>query len=271
MNVHFPTLPNLRIVQAWGNANPKMYPNGRHMGVDIAGLVGSAIYAAAVGVVYEVNLTGAHGYGRHVIIEHGNFRTLYAHLHEAHVKGSDIVEPGTVIGTMGGDPNDSDKIDGASTGPHLHFEVILPSQPQTDYIETFAGYTVDPIAYLLQNFVPRPIKLGTVKAKKGVRVRISSGTDDDKDVIIGAVKYKDTVEIVDVKTAQGDTWCRVRSLRAEWVCAVYKGEELIALKDAPVVVRDTPVEQPALDEKSIRLDEVLRLITYLENRKSELE
>jgi hypothetical protein len=222
-------------------------------------------------VVYEVNLTGAHGYGRHVIIEHGNFRTLYAHLHEAHVKGSDIVEPGTVIGTMGGDPNDSDKIDGASTGPHLHFEVILPSQPQTDFVKTFAGYTVDPIVYLLHNFVSRPIKLGTVKAKKGVRVRISAGTDDDKNTIVGAVKYKDTVEIVELKTSLGDTWCRVRSLREEWVCAVYKGELLVELKDAPVVVRDEPVEQSALDELAIRIDEIESLIAYLQVRKMGLK
>ncbi len=270
MNLSFPTLPHLQIVQAWGNPNAKMYANGRHMGVDIAGPMGSAIYAAAPGMVDEVNLEGAHGYGRHVIIQHNGFKTLYAHLHTVSVKHGYVVEAGAVIGAMGGDPTDSDPIDGASTGPHLHFEVILPGQPQTDFIQTFAGYTVAPFVYLLNHSDQSVTKIGRVIERDGVRVRISAGTAKT-DTIIGAVSYNRSIEIVEIKGVGGNLWARIRSLRPEWVCAIYQKRELIQLKDVPVVIQDEPPTPQIVDEKAIRLDEVNRLIVLLQARKSDLE
>jgi hypothetical protein len=274
-NLSFPTLPHLHIVQAWGNPNAKMYANGRHMGVDISGPVGSAIYAAVAGIVELSSLVDAHGYGRHVIIGHGTFKTLYAHLSKVNVTDGSILGAGSVIGAMGGDPKDADKVDGASTGPHLHFEVILPNQPKTDFIKTFAGYTVDPFPYLLQRFAAPAVKIGTVKEPQGVRVRISAGTGT-KDTIIGAVGKNEKIEIAETKYVDGDLWCRIRSLRPEWVCAVYqkreyiKLEDVVVLNDAPTDEADDSVPPPPSTEKAIRLDELNRLAAYLEERKSEL-
>jgi hypothetical protein len=277
MKLSFPTLPNLRIVQGWGNPNPKMYANGRHMGVDIAGPVGSAIYAACDGIVELSRLVDAHGYGRHVIISHGNFKTLYAHLSKVNVSDGSIISGGEVIGTMGGDPTDADKIDGASTGPHLHFEVILPYLPKSDSIRTFAGYTVDPFPYLLNRFGDPVIEIGTVAEKAGVRVRISPG-ETNADIVIGAVKINERLEIVEKREVGGNTWVRLNSLRPEWSCAIYQKREFIRLDDV-VAAGDDPVTpsepKPQAEnlstEKEIRRDEVERLMAYLEARKSELK
>jgi murein DD-endopeptidase MepM/ murein hydrolase activator NlpD len=57
----------------------------------------------------------AGGYGLWVVIDHGSFRTVYAHLKEFLVTAGREVKGGDVIGLMG--PL------GRSTGPHLHFEV----------------------------------------------------------------------------------------------------------------------------------------------------
>lgn len=56
------------------------------------------------------------GYGKYVVVNHGNAITsLYAHLHAVTVEVGAEVTPGDVIGLMGST--------GASTGPHVHLEV----------------------------------------------------------------------------------------------------------------------------------------------------
>lgn len=273
MQLAFPTAPHLKIIQVWGNPNPKLYANGRHMGVDIAGPVGAPIYAACPGVVTLVSERDLHGYGRHVILQHEGFKTLYAHLHKVKVAEKQVVLAGAVLGQMGGDPRDDDPIDGASTGPHLHFEVILPVAPPMDFIRTFAGYTVDPFAYLLNCYGETVIKTGVVEERSGVRVRISPGTSG-ADVVIDALGYRREIEIVEEADRDGDLWVRIRSLRPEWACARYQGRQYIRLRPAPVAdtpaTEEIPTQPPVLDDKAIRRDEIDRLIALLEDRKRKL-
>ena len=88
-----------------------------HRAVDIAGHVGIPILSVLDGVVVSINDSGT-GYGQHFVIDHGNgIQTLYAHCSCIYVKIGEKVSRGEVVGLVGST--------GYSTGPHLHFEVIL--------------------------------------------------------------------------------------------------------------------------------------------------
>ncbi len=90
-----------------------------HWGVDCANNQGTPIYAAGAGTVIKASVgTWGGGYGNHVIIDNGNgIKTIYAHLYKVGVAVGDRVERGQGIGLMG--------TTGNSTGPHLHFEVLV--------------------------------------------------------------------------------------------------------------------------------------------------
>lgn len=85
-----------------------------HSGIDIANSLGTAVTAAGSGIVSFVSYEGW-GYGYHLLINHGTYQTLYAHLSKIEVSEGQIVSAGQEIGLMGST--------GRSTGPHLHFEV----------------------------------------------------------------------------------------------------------------------------------------------------
>lgn len=90
--------------------------NRMHQGTDFAAPSGTPIYAAGDGVAVEVKWNG--GYGRWVKIRHNSgWETGYAHMSRWAVKPGQKVRQGQVIGYVG--------TTGASTGPHLHYEVHL--------------------------------------------------------------------------------------------------------------------------------------------------
>lgn len=92
------------------------YYSWRHTGLDIAGPTGTAIYAAEGGTVEYSGWSN--GYGYNVLINHNNgYKTRYAHHSKLYVSKGDQVVKGQTIAAMGST--------GWSTGPHLHFEVIV--------------------------------------------------------------------------------------------------------------------------------------------------
>lgn len=92
------------------------YFTGRHFAIDIANHVGTPLYAADAGVVEKAGW--GTGYGNQILINHGGGKkTRYAHLSKFSVKTGDQVSKGEVVGLMGST--------GWSTGPHIHFEVII--------------------------------------------------------------------------------------------------------------------------------------------------
>lgn len=100
-----------------------------HQGIDIAGPVGTPIYAAAAGVVVRSGWNSG-GYGNLVDIRHPDGSlTRYAHNSRLLVHEGQQVRQGQQIAEMGST--------GYSTGPHLHFEIRLPDQG-----------AVNPMAYL---------------------------------------------------------------------------------------------------------------------------
>ncbi|TVR75266.1 MAG: M23 family metallopeptidase [Marinilabiliales bacterium] len=107
-----------------------------HEGMDFTAPRGTDVYATGNGVVARViNDRSRRGYGTFVDIDHGyGYRTRYAHLDRVLVRRGQEVKRGDVIGLVGNT--------GASTAPHLHYEVIKNNRP------------VDPVNYFYGDLSP---------------------------------------------------------------------------------------------------------------------
>ncbi|HEX8527735.1 peptidoglycan DD-metalloendopeptidase family protein, partial [Allosphingosinicella sp.] len=98
-----------------------------HAGVDLAGPLGTPIYATADGIVGRAEYAGA--YGNLVEVNHGQgIQTRYGHMSRLIARPGQRVRRGELIGLMGST--------GRSTGSHLHYEVRID------------GRAVNPIPFL---------------------------------------------------------------------------------------------------------------------------
>jgi murein DD-endopeptidase MepM/ murein hydrolase activator NlpD len=118
-----------RFTSAFGyRSSPFGRGSDMHQGVDLAGPVGTSVYAPAGGVVLTADWSG-NGYGLMITIDHGfGLVTRYAHLSEVLVEPGQTINRGDHIAKVGNT--------GRSTGPHLHFETIL------------GGVPVDPLIFI---------------------------------------------------------------------------------------------------------------------------
>lgn len=92
-----------------------------HTGLDFPATPGTAILAAAGGVVVTQEYQSE--YGNLIEVDHGNdLISRYAHTSKVHVKKGDLIKRGQKIAEVGNT--------GRSTGPHLHFEVLVQGIPQ---------------------------------------------------------------------------------------------------------------------------------------------
>jgi murein DD-endopeptidase MepM/ murein hydrolase activator NlpD len=108
--------------------HPILHIRRPHLGVDVAAPRGTHINAPAAGTVTFVGRK--FGFGIVVEMDHGSgVKTRYAHLTKAMVQVGDEVAKGTFIATVGST--------GITTGPHLHYEVLVN------------GRQVDPLRYRL--------------------------------------------------------------------------------------------------------------------------
>jgi murein DD-endopeptidase MepM/ murein hydrolase activator NlpD len=112
-------LDGARVSSGFGMRNhPILGYTAMHRGTDFAAPAGTPVYAAADGVVISARFDG--GYGRLIRLRHANgTETRYAHL-SAFTRGlgpGSKVRQGQVIGRVGST--------GMSTGPHLHFEILV--------------------------------------------------------------------------------------------------------------------------------------------------
>ena len=88
-----------------------------HKGIDIGAPMGESVYASKGGVVIAAGYNEG-GYGNMVQIDHGEgILTLYGHLSAISVEPGQEVLAGELIGLVGST--------GRSTGPHLHFEIMI--------------------------------------------------------------------------------------------------------------------------------------------------
>ena len=116
------------LVSSFGNRDdPFTGRRAFHGGLDFAAGAGTAIHAAAGGMVTVAGFRADFGWV--VVVDHGNgLSTRYAHASLLFVKVGDLVTPGDRVAAVGSS--------GRSTGPHLHFEVLRH------------GEAVDPRRYL---------------------------------------------------------------------------------------------------------------------------
>lgn len=110
-------VPSLAWPVQGGRISCRWWGYYNHRGLDIAAPKGTNIYAAAAGTVISYkNLSN--GYGKHIVIDHGNgVQTLYAHTSAVYVKVGQKVSRGQVVAAVGRT--------GWATGNHLHFGVMI--------------------------------------------------------------------------------------------------------------------------------------------------
>lgn len=135
--VQWPIPPSTDISDGFGyRVSPCWGCSSDHQGVDFLPGEGSPIHVVAEGVVVESSSDG--GLGQHVVIQHtingAMVQTVYGHMifGSQTVKVGDTVTLGEIIGLTGDT--------GASTGPHLHFEV-----------RPGGGEAVEPLTWLAAN------------------------------------------------------------------------------------------------------------------------
>lgn len=123
---YWTSTPSIWPVQGWvtsdfgARVSPLSGAYKFHEGVDIAAPYGSTIYAPADGKISFAGSKG--GYGNALVLDHGyGVSTLYAHTSALYVKEGDKIKRGQMLASVGSS--------GASTGPHLHYEVHVDGVP----------------------------------------------------------------------------------------------------------------------------------------------
>jgi murein DD-endopeptidase MepM/ murein hydrolase activator NlpD len=108
-----------RITSGYGmRVNPILGYSAMHQGIDFGAPTGTPIFAAGNGVIEEIGWKN--GYGKYIKLRHnGTYETAYAHTSKfaSGLKKGSKVKQGQVIAYVGST--------GRSTGPHLHFEIMV--------------------------------------------------------------------------------------------------------------------------------------------------
>ncbi|QDL55618.1 M23 family metallopeptidase [Rhodoferax aquaticus] len=123
---------NLGSIFGW-RIDPITGRSALHTGLDFPAEPGTDIFSAAGGVVVTQEYHTQ--YGNMVEIDHGNdLITRYAHASKVFVKKGDLIKRGQKVAEVGNT--------GRSTGPHLHFEVLVQGIPQDPQKFLDAGRTL---------------------------------------------------------------------------------------------------------------------------------
>ena len=133
----------VRLTSNYGmREHPVLGGRRAHKGIDLAGPVGTPVYATADGVVSKAEWFSS--YGLYVSIEHGGeLQTRYGHMSRLNVANGQQVRKGDIIGFIGST--------GRSTGPHLHYEVRV------------SGVAVNPLPYMQSETIAANTAHGATK------------------------------------------------------------------------------------------------------------
>ncbi len=131
-----------KVASGYGNRVHPIYGTVKfHTGMDFTAKTGTDIYATGNGTV--IHADWKQGYGKTVIIDHGyGYKTLYAHMDLYNVNVGQKVVRAQKIGEVGNT--------GQSTGPHLHYEVIVKGQHDNPAKYYFMDLTPEEYDQMLQ-------------------------------------------------------------------------------------------------------------------------
>ena len=129
-------VPNANLGSVFGwRIDPITGRSALHTGLDFPATPGTAIYAAAGGVVVTQEYQAE--YGNMIEVDHGNnLISRYGHTSRVFVKKGDLIKRGQKIAEV--------VSTGRSTGPHLHFEVLVQGIPQDPQKFLNAGRNLGP-------------------------------------------------------------------------------------------------------------------------------
>jgi murein DD-endopeptidase MepM/ murein hydrolase activator NlpD len=127
--------------------------NGKHKGIDIAGVIGTPVFAVDNGVVEKSYYSNT--YGHVIFLRHPtNYVSVYAHLNERLANEGQAIKQGDIIGKMGKT--------GQATGVHLHFET---HKTEWTFDKRFA---LDPEGFLGRVMVGEVVQAGLADNQKSV-------------------------------------------------------------------------------------------------------
>lgn len=139
-----------------------------HKGTDFAAPTGTPVYAAGHGIVERASRYG--GYGKYVRIRHANgYKTAYAHLsrYGRGAKKGRRVRQGDIIGYVGST--------GASTGPHLHYEVIVNGRHVNAMsLDLPTGRKLANSEEMLDEFLSQKLMIDRMRQRHGARIEVTA-------------------------------------------------------------------------------------------------
>ena len=186
----------------------------QHKGIDVKVYIGDTIRAAFSGKVRMVKYE-AGGYGKYVVIRHGNgLETIYGHLSKHLVAEDEIVEAGQPIG-LGGNT-------GRSTGSHLHFETRLCGvalNPALMFDFKNQDVVGDYYMFYRDTYQKESIVANRLR---GVNGRGDIASDEDMELVIAAPEATYTKNVKFHKVKSGETLSSIARKRHTTVNAICK-------------------------------------------------
>lgn len=120
-DIYFPIHSSYTISSTYGNRY--LSTNHFHNGIDIPKTAGTPIYPISTGVISYTGFSSS--YGNHIIITYENgYKSLYGHTSgEYPFCNSSYVTPNDIVAYVGPKYLSNGKLNGFTTGPHLHFTI----------------------------------------------------------------------------------------------------------------------------------------------------
>ena len=186
----------------------------QHKGIDVKVYIGDTIRAAFSGKVRMVKYE-AGGYGKYVVIRHGNgLETIYGHMSKHLVAEDEIVEAGQPIG-LGGNT-------GRSTGSHLHFETRLCGvalNPALMFDFKNQDVVGDYYMFYRDTYQKESIVANRLR---GVNGRGDIASDEDRELAIAAPEATYSKNVKFHKVKSGETLSSIARKRHTTIDAICK-------------------------------------------------